>query len=342
MQILNTSKWYLHPVFIFACSIMALATALIITTYWYMEITAALEIIIMKFNIDPRLIFPSKTGMIFFVLTLLIIVVLAGIFMAFIYYQRTLRLFRLQHNFINNFTHELKTPVTSLKLYLETFLRHRLDMNDIKKYSQFMLTDVARLSKNINSILNLARIESGSYGAEFSNEDLVDVVQRFCDSNKTLFRNCLITLKIPEKAKFIYPVNKSLFDMLLMNIISNAVKYNNSETPEIRISFRPHTHKQKLLIAFKDNGIGIEKKEINKIFRKFYQTAGSEYDSIEGSGLGLYLVYNITKIHGWKIKAHSDGKNKGSTFILSLPEEDAGGVKRKNPWKMLKKNVSWS
>ncbi len=337
MQILNTSKWYLHPVFIFACSIMSLATSLVITIYWYMEITAALEIIIMKFNIDPRSIFPSKTGMLFFVLTLLIIVVLAGIFLAFIYYQRTLRLFRLQHNFINNFTHELKTPVTSLKLYLETFLRHNLNTSDIRKYSRYMLNDVARLSDNINSILNLARIESRSYGTELSNENLAVMIRTFCSKNKTLFRNCLINLDVPEEKQFIYPVNKFLFDMLLMNIISNAVKYNESEQPEMRISLRHH--KQKLMIDFKDNGIGIEKKEIKKIFRKFYQAPGSQYDSIKGSGLGLYLAFNIAAIHGWKISAQSDGKGCGSTFTISIPKEEADSIKRKSLWKTVKKNV---
>ncbi len=316
---------------------MALATALVITIYWYMEITAALEIIIMKFNIDPSLIFPSKTGMLFFVLTLLIIVVLAGIFLAFIYYQRTLRLFRLQHNFINNFTHELKTPVTSLKLYLETFLRHDLNQDDIKKYSKYMLNDVARLSGNINSILNLARIESGNYGTEFSNENLAIMVQNFCDKNKTLFRDCIISLDIPEDEEFIYPVNKFLFDMLLMNIISNAVKYNESEKPEIQISFK--RYKQKLMIYFKDNGIGIEKKEIKKIFRKFYQATGSQYDSIKGSGLGLYLVFNIVAIHGWKISAQSDGKGMGATFIISIPKDVTAGTKRKNLWKTVEENV---
>ncbi len=337
MQILNTSKWYLHPVFIFACSIMALATSLVITIYWYMEITAALEIIIMKFNIDPRLIFPSKTGMLFFVLTLLIIVVLAGIFLAFIYYQRTLRLFRLQHNFINNFTHELKTPVTSLKLYLETFLRHELNNDDIRKYSRYMLDDVARLGNNINSILNLAKIESRSYGTKLANEDLAEMIQTFCGKNKTLFRDCLISLNVPEKRKFIYPVNKLLFDMLLMNIISNAVKYNESRKPEIHISFR--RNKQKLMIDFRDNGIGIEKKEIKKIFRKFYQAPGSQYDSIKGSGLGLYLVFNIAAIHGWKISAQSAGKGRGSTFTIFIPEGDTNRIKGKSLWKTVKKNV---
>ena len=118
MQILNPSRWYLHPVFIFACSIFALATFLVMTVSWYMEITSALEVIILKFHIDPKLIFPSKTGMTILVLSALIAVVLIGILLAFIYYQKTVNLFRLQHNFIYNFTHELKTPVTSLKIYL--------------------------------------------------------------------------------------------------------------------------------------------------------------------------------------------------------------------------------
>ncbi|MBU2431395.1 MAG: sensor histidine kinase, partial [Proteobacteria bacterium] len=99
MQILNPSRWYLHPVFIFSCSLFAIATSLVLTVSWYMEITSALEVIILKFHIDPQLIFPSKTGMTIIVLSLLIAVVILGILLAFIYYQKTINLFRLQHNF---------------------------------------------------------------------------------------------------------------------------------------------------------------------------------------------------------------------------------------------------
>ena len=136
MQILNPSRWYLHPVFIFACSLFALATSLVLTVNWYMEITSALEVIILKFRIDPQSIFPSKTGMTIMVLSALIGVVLLGILLAFIYYQKTVNLFRLQHNFIYNFTHELKTPVTSLRIYLETFIRHPMEPEDVRRYSR--------------------------------------------------------------------------------------------------------------------------------------------------------------------------------------------------------------
>ncbi|MBF0204843.1 MAG: HAMP domain-containing histidine kinase [Desulfamplus sp.] len=334
----NSSRWYLHPVFIFACSILSLATALVLTIYWYMEITATLQVIIQKFNIDPGQIFPSRTGMTILVLTLLVTVVLAGILLAFIYYQRTLRLFRLQHNFIYNFTHELKTPVTSLKIYLETFLRHPLEPEDIRKYSEYMLIDVRRLIENINSILNLARIESRTYGADLTHQDLVGLIEKFCEKNKNLFRNCDIMIHNPG-SKWTYPVNILLFEMLLMNILSNAVKYNTSENPYVSILFRPS--RQRLLVDFADNGIGIEKHELKKIFRKFYQAGSVSVSDVKGSGLGLYLVFSIAKIHGWNVAARSEGKGRGSVFTLSLPREVLGDIRGKNLWKMLRKSVSW-
>jgi len=269
MQILNPSRWYLHPVFIFACSIFALATFLVLTVNWYMEITSALEVIILKFRIDPQLIFPSKTGMTLIVLSALIAVVLIGILLAFIYYQKTVNLFRLQHNFIYNFTHELKTPVTSLRIYLETFIRHPLESDDIKKYSKNMLEDINRLTENINSILNLARIESQNFGSEVTRDSLVKLVENFCNKNKSLFRNLDIKIENTSDNQMVYPVNLFLFEMLLMNLITNAIKYNESEKPKLVIRFKSFL--QKVTIEFIDNGIGVNKKEVKKIFRKFYQ-----------------------------------------------------------------------
>ncbi|MBF0202260.1 MAG: HAMP domain-containing histidine kinase [Desulfamplus sp.] len=337
-MIQNSSRWYLHPVFIFACSIISLATALVLTIYWYMEITAALEVVIKTFHIDPGEIFPSRTGMTILVLTLLVAVVLAGILLAFIYYQRTVRLFTLQHNFIYNFTHELKTPVTSLKIYLETFLKHSLEREDIRKYSKYMLSDVDRLIENINSILNLARIESRSYGADLTREDLADLIERFCEKHGSLFHHCRININKPEESH-VYPVNILLFEMMLTNIFSNAVKYNESSSPSIDIGFRQC--RQRLCIDFADNGIGIEKDEVKKIFRKFYQAGTVNGAAVKGSGLGLYLVFSIARIHGWRVTAKSEGRGQGAVFTLLIPKDDSGDLRGKNLWKMLKKSVSW-
>ncbi len=340
MQILNPSRWYLHPVFIFTCSIFALATFLVLTVSWYMEITSALEVIILKFHIDPSSIFPTKTGMTILVLSALIAVVLIGILLAFIYYQKTVDLFRLQHNFIYNFTHELKTPVTSLRIYLETFIRHPLEPADVKKYSENMLEDINRLTENINSILNLARIESRNFGSEVTRDNLVDLATRFCDKNASLFRDLVIRIEDRSKEPLIYPVNLFLFEMLLMNIISNAIKYNDSKTPALTIRFSQHI--QKVTMEFIDNGIGVDKAEAKKIFRKFYRANRDQSNDASGSGLGLYLVSSIAAIHGWRASVTSGGKGKGATFKITIPKASLTYLREKNIWKRLKKSVFWS
>lgn len=337
MQILNPSRWYLHPVFIFACSIFALATFLVLTVSLYMEIRSALEVVMLKFNIAPQAIFPSKTGMTILVLSLLIFVVLAGIFLAFIYYQKTANLFRLQHNFIYNFTHELKTPVTSLRLYLETFIRHPMDPGDVKKYSADMLKDIDRLTENIDRILNLARIESQNFGSKVTRESLVVFLKDFCRKNASLFRDLDIKIENPSRGRFEYPVNAFLLDILLTNIFSNAIRYNESHTPCLTILFKSYL--QKVTIDFIDNGIGVDKEEAKKIFRKFYQANRNHNHATTGSGLGLYLVSSIAAIHGWRASVSSEGKGKGAKFTITIPRASIAGVRDKALWKRLKKNV---
>lgn len=317
MQSVNRSRWFLHPVFIFVFSSVALVASLFLYIYWYMEISTALENLVQKFNIDPGLLLLSQTGMVVLVLSGLVGIILTGIVMTFLYYQKTLKLYRLQHNFINNFTHELKTPVTSLKLYLETFLKHRLSQEDQEKYIHYMIQDVTRLTDNINSILNLARIESRNYEGELVPADLVAIVKGFVDSDGHLFRNCDIAVNNPSNTPFVYRINRPLLEMLFMNLFTNAVKYNRSDRPKITIDFLPQ--RRKLFIRISDNGIGLAREELKKIFRKFYQVGRSDIMSSSGSGLGLYLVENIARIHKWKVKATSDGPGCGSAFTFVLP-----------------------
>jgi signal transduction histidine kinase len=337
MQILNPSRWYLHPVFIFACSLFALATFLVLTVSLYMEIRSALEVVMLKFNIAPQAIFPSKTGMTILVLSLLIFVVLAGIFLAFIYYQKTVNLFRLQHNFIYNFTHELKTPVTSLRLYLETFIRHPMDPGDVKKYSTDMLKDIDRLTENIDRILNLARIESQNFGSKVTRESLVVILKEFCRKNASLFRDLEVKIKNPSGGKFEYPVNVFLLDILLTNIFSNAMRYNENRRPCLTVLFKSYL--QKVTIEFIDNGIGVDKQHAKKIFRKFYQGDRNSNQANTGSGLGLYLVSSIAAIHGWRASVSSEGKGKGAKFTITIPRASIASVRDKELWKRLKKNV---
>ena len=282
-----------------------------------MEANIGLRSVIERFNLDRDQVLASQTWMVILILSLLVGIILMGIFGIFVYGQKMLQLYRLQNNFINSFTHELKTPVTSLKLFLQTFSKHELARADQLKYIQFMISDVVRLTENINRILNLARIESKSYANEFVDTDLITAMNLFIYNNKHLFQNDNIRIHPPEGELPTLRVNLPLFDMMLMNLLTNAVKYNNSLQPTVDVDFE--IHPRKLIIRFEDNGIGIEKKELRKIFRKFYQVGRAEDMSAKGSGLGLYLVQNIARVHKWKVEAQSRGIGKGSTFSLTLP-----------------------
>lgn len=313
-----------NAIFIFIFSLVALLSSFVLYIYWYIEISSGLNDVVLKFDIDPRQVFESQPAVVVVVLSLLAGLIFTGLSMTFIYNIKMQQLYRLQNNFINNFTHELKTPVTSLKLYLETFQRHELSREEQNKCVDFMLQDVHRLSGNISNILDLGRIESRHFQGEFVELDLITFVTNFYQKNAYLFQGASINVDLSrvkegsaERGRYIVSMNESLFEMLLINLATNAVKYNESATPALVISFT--RNEKNISMQFSDNGIGIDRKHSKKIFKKFYQTARSNLRSTEGSGIGLYLVQNIIQAHKGKIKVTSSGRGKGATFIVTMP-----------------------
>jgi signal transduction histidine kinase len=309
---------FIHPIFIFVLSTVTLAASLFLYIYWYIGISAELESVIRRYQLDQSQFFEARTWVVILVLSILVGVILVGIIIILIYDLKTVKLYGLQQSFINNFTHELKTPVTSLKLFLETFAKHDIQRKDQERYIGFMLQDIERLSGNISSILNLAKIESKVYEGKAVPADVVALILQFLSDNRHIFENAQITVENPSQDQIICPVIASLFEMVLMNLLTNAIKYNVSEHPRVIITFMKA--KNRLIIHFRDNGIGILKQDRKKIFKKFYQ-GGLRGERIQsgGSGIGLYLVSQIAKLHGGKIVAASEGPGKGSQFSLTLP-----------------------
>jgi two-component system phosphate regulon sensor histidine kinase PhoR len=306
-----------NAIFIFIFSLVALVSSFVLYIYWYIEITIGLDDVVNKFDIDPRLVFESQPALVIVVLSLLVGLILTGLSMTFIYNMKMQQLYRLQNNFINNFTHELKTPVTSLKLYLETFLKHELSKEEQDKFVNYMLQDVHRLSDNISNILDLGRIESSHFKGQFVELDLVSFVSAFYTNNAYLFSGATIKVEQPEDKDIKIAINTSLFEMLLINLATNAIKYNQSDKPELLVHFE--IARRNLVITFSDNGIGIDRSQSKNIFKKFYQVGHSNIMSAKGSGLGLYLVQNIVRAHHGKIKVTSEGVGNGAMFIVTLP-----------------------
>jgi len=314
---MRRGSWLFHPISIFVFSTVALVLSLFLYIYWYVEVSTGLEAMVRKLNLEPVQVLAPQTWVVVLVLSILVGIILMGIFTIFVYNQKTLQLYRLQHNFINNFTHELRTPVTSLKLFLETFLKYDLARTDQEKYIHYMLSDVGRLTDNINRILNLARLESKSYQADFRITDLVQAIEELRETHAPLFEGCDIRIHSPAGELWRYPVDRPLFDMLVMNLLTNAVKYNASDRPRIDIRF--DAGRRNLRLRFEDNGIGIGKGEARKIFRRFYQTGRPGRTMAKGSGLGLSLVQNIARLHKGRVEAESRLDGEGSVFTLILP-----------------------
>ena len=120
-----------------------------------------------KYRVEPNQFQESETWVIILMLSILVSLTLFGVAIIFIYYQKLFKLYRFQQNFINGFTHELKTPIASLRLYLDTFKRHELSSEEMNKYINFMINDTERLTLNVNQILQIAKIEDKSYKPEF-------------------------------------------------------------------------------------------------------------------------------------------------------------------------------
>lgn len=311
--------WFLHPVAIFVFSVIALVLSLFLYIYWYVEVSAGLKAVIERTNLDPEQFVAWQTWVVILVLSILVGCILFGIILVFIYQRKTMALYRSQHKFINSFTHELKTPATSLKLYLETLVKHDLSRNKQLKYLDYMLADVARLTDNINGILNLARLEARVEGVEFVVVDLVEEVEQFYMKNEQLFRGSEILFNKSENQHYYCSINHSLFQMMLMNLFSNSIRYNENDCPQIRISFSQTEKSVQLCIA--DNGVGFEKSDARKVFKKFFQIERENLTRAGGTGLGLYMVDQVVRLHGGKVVAMSEGLGKGAQFTVSLPRK---------------------
>ena len=311
--------WFLHPVAIFVFSIIALVLSLFLYIYWYVEVSTGLKAVIERTNLDPEQFVAWQTWVVILVLSILVGFILLGIILVFVYQRKTMALYRSQRKFINSFTHELKTPATSLKLYLETLAKHELPRDKQLTYLGYMLADVARLTDNINGILNLARLEARVEGVEFVVVDLVEEVVQFYRNNEQLFRDSEILVNTSENQCYYCSINHSLFQMMLMNLLSNAVRYNENDCPQISISFNQTEKSVQLSIA--DNGVGFEKSDTRNIFKKFFQIERENLTHAGGTGLGLYMVDQVVRLHKGKVVARSDGLNKGAKFIVSLPRK---------------------
>ena len=224
---------------------------------------------------------------------------------------------RRQQMFIDSVTHELKSPLASIKLCLETLARDGLSGTQRDDLRRMMLTDVERLTVFVDDILQASRIAHGRRSQMWTVVDVTRLLQGAMDDIRR--RHDLpaevFQLRAPDGVRIF--TDPTALETIFKNILDNAVKYSEGR-PEVTVEMSPQETGQ-LIITVTDKGIGVERTQIKRIFKRFHRAPGPRVNERSGSGLGLYVVHRLVRNLGGRIRAESDGIGKGATFRIRLP-----------------------
>lgn len=262
----------------------------------------------------------------------LLVLALVGMSLLFRYLSIQFKRTRMYDNFIANVTHELKTPLSSIKLYLDTLYKRNLPREKINKFVNRMQDDTNRLNELINKILDVAKIDQKEKEYSCKIEKTEQVFKDIFKKLEKQYDRIHITTNV-EQNESKCAVDRKAMLTVFKNLIDNSLKYSREE-PEINIELL--TNKNWLQIKYQDNGIGIPSSDEKQIFNKFYRSKRENFKNVRGSGLGLYIVREIIKYHKGRIKASSQDIMEGTVFTIEIPQYNALNFRQKK--KLLQNN----
>ncbi|PIF71712.1 sensor histidine kinase KdpD [Flavobacterium sp. 2] len=266
--------------------------------------------------------FPNETSYLFssmrfwFVLSIaLILVLLIYVYSIFTLLQQK-KYSELQRDFINNMTHEFKTPLSSI-LIASKYLSDQNPIKENKKlhtYTEIIINQSNKLNHHIEKILNIAKSDYRPLELKKETVLIVPIIEEAIENIQLKYPEAVIKIETLSK-EYLLETDVFHFSNIIYNLLDNAVKYCNKK-PEIIV--RISDEKSILRIEVIDNGIGISSKKISFIFDKFYRVQNEKSNEVNGFGLGLYYVKEICGLQNWKIKAENNTTN-GVTITLSIP-----------------------
>jgi signal transduction histidine kinase len=254
-------------------------------------------------------------GVVFFLL------IIAGMVLNTIFLVREIRRNEQHDSFINAVTHELKTPVASIRLYLQTLQARELDPEKRREFYRIMLEDSDRLLQTIDQVLRAGSARSRFRRASRGRVDLAAIARECVELARTRFHfdGDMLTFedRTPAGGAVVLGEPEEL-KAAVWNLIDNAVKYSPSHI-NIRVALE-EMQGDRVAVRVSDAGIGISPVELKRIFRRFYRTPATAAVRTKGSGLGLFIVRSVAKNHGGRAFAESPGPGQGSTLTLLLPK----------------------
>lgn len=246
--------------------------------------------------------------------------IIAGIIVYTVFLVRELRRTEQQDSFLNAVTHELKTPIASIRLYLETLQARETSEPQRQEFYRIMLDDTSRLQHTVEQVL---RAGVASQRRRLEHRARVDVAALAIECIATTRRrhhldgDAVVLAEGPPTTPMIVDGDVDELRTAIGNLLDNAVKYSANAvriTVELAVP-SPDT----LWVRVRDRGVGIPKRQLRRIFNRFYRFQARGF-SVKGTGLGLYIVRSIARQHGGRVFAESEGEGTGATFTLELPK----------------------
>ena len=301
-----------YHILIFVIAQLVWLSLLGIWIYWYVSNYIVFEKV--GDQVSPQLVYDVQNTLPF-ILGLILLVGLSFITsLIFRHLNVQLRITQLYDNFIGNVTHELKSPLSSIQLYLETLGQRNVPAEKQREFIDMMMKDADRLQSLINSILEISAQEKKKQRRDFKIYRADLIVKNLLEESFEKFRIGKDNYSINGEAPCEILAGKDSLKIIFDNLVDNAVKYSTSAA---KIDVKISCNSNRFIIEFTDNGIGIHQKEHKKIFNKFYRIYSKDIPNVKGTGLGLYRVKEIVRAHSGKISVASQGE--GTTFKIEMP-----------------------
>ena len=309
---MNILRRIFHPIMALIAIQLVWITVVVFWIYWFIGKHREFRELAEKYR--PELLGQGANWPVMVEGLAMLVLILIGVYVMFVYWNRQSTLYQQQRNIISQVTHELKSPLASIQLHLETIRLRKPSEERLDSFVTTMLADTDRLHYLINNLLMAARLEQRRKQAERRLTDLTQLVAEHVERERTT---------LPQGGSISFeaePALKALVDpeemgMVIRNLFENAVLYS-PQSPEILVTLIKSG--TSLQLAVQDRGRGLDRKELKKVFDRFYRVIPPG-DNVRGTGLGLYIVESVITGYGGTVAVSSDGPGKGCTFTVKFP-----------------------
>ncbi len=260
------------------------------------------------------------SGVVFFLL------IITGLVLNTTFLVREIRRNEQHDSFINAVTHELKTPIASIRLYLETLQRRELEPSQQKQFYGLMLEDTDRLLGTVEQVLKAGEVRMARakhHLVEFDFREMVGQCMELARTRHHLPPSALYWRENssnggPDRAPLTIQGDPEDLRTAVSNILDNAIKYSGGNV-DVSVQLDALPYDNRIALRVSDRGIGIPSHELKRIFKRFYRVRGRALSGAKGTGLGLFIVKSIARAHGGRVFAESGGNVPGTTVTFELP-----------------------